>query len=131
MKKLYAIAIAASSALLGAQSRQQGPIEWPHWGGDAAQTKYSTAGDITPANVRDLQLAWTWKTVDTPMPDFDVRPGGFETTPLMVDNVVYVSTSFHRIAALDADTGRQLWVFDPKTYEDKIQVLKPYFFDEV
>src|ERR1700730_1866233 len=74
MKKLYAIAIVASSALLGAQSGQQGMVEWPHWGGDAAQPKYSTPGDITPANVRDLELAWTWKTVDEPMPDFDVRP---------------------------------------------------------
>jgi glucose dehydrogenase len=118
MKKLYAITLVASSALLGAQGGQPGMVEWPHWGGDAAQTKYSTAGDVTPANVRDLELAWTWKTVDEPMPDFDVRPGGFETTPLMVDNVVYVSTSFHRIAALDSETGRQLWVFDPKTYEE-------------
>jgi quinoprotein glucose dehydrogenase len=118
MKKLYAIAVAASTALLGTQGGQESMVEWPHWGGDAAQTKYSTAGDITPANVQDLELAWTWETVDKPMPDFDVRPGGFETTPLMVGDVVYVSTSFHRVAALDADTGRQLWVFDPKTYEE-------------
>ena len=48
MKKLYAMAIAVSATWLGAQSGQPGMVEWPHWGGDAAQTKYSTAGDITP-----------------------------------------------------------------------------------
>jgi quinoprotein glucose dehydrogenase len=52
------------------------------------------------------------------MPDAKIRPGSFETTPLMIDGVVYVSTSFHRIVALDAETGRQLWVFDPRTYEE-------------
>jgi quinoprotein glucose dehydrogenase len=52
------------------------------------------------------------------MPEHKLRPGGFETTPIMVDDVLYVSTSFHRIVALDADTGAQLWVFDPRTYEE-------------
>jgi quinoprotein glucose dehydrogenase len=110
--------IVTSGALLGAQTPQQTLVEWPYWGGDAAQTKYSTAGDITPENVQQLELAWTWETIDRAIPEHDVRPGSFETTPLMIDNVVYVTTSFHRIAALDAETGHQLWVFDPKTYEE-------------
>ena len=70
--------------------------------------------DITAANVRDLELAWTWQTIDRVMPEHDIRPGGFENTPLMIDGVLYVSTSFHRVVALDAETGAQLWVFDPK-----------------
>ena len=117
MKRLYAIPIVALGVLLEAQTGQQ-PIEWRHWGGDAAQTKYSTAADITTANVQNLELAWTWRTVDRAMPEHDIRPAGFETTPLMIDDVLYVNTSFHRIVALDPDTGRQLWVFDPKTYEE-------------
>jgi quinoprotein glucose dehydrogenase len=52
------------------------------------------------------------------MPEFDIRPGGFEVTPLMIDGVVYASTSYHRVVALDAETGKQLWLFDPKTYEE-------------
>jgi quinoprotein glucose dehydrogenase len=93
-------------------------VEWPHAGGDAAQTKYSIAADITPANVRELELAWTWQTIDQPMPEHDVRPGGFQNTPIMIDGVLYLSTSFHRIVALDPETGAQRWVFDPKTYEE-------------
>jgi quinoprotein glucose dehydrogenase len=117
MKRLYALVIVALGGLLNAQTGQP-PIEWRHWGGDAAQTKYSAASDITTANVRDLQLAWTWRTIDRAVPEHNIRPGGFQTTPLMIDGVLYVTTSFHRVVALDAETGNQLWVFDPKTYEE-------------
>jgi quinoprotein glucose dehydrogenase len=110
-------AVLIAAAVAGAQDRRQ-MIEWPHWGGDAGHAKYSTAADITPKNVRQLRLAWTWQTVDRPMADRNLRPGGFQTTPIMIDDVVYTSTSFHRIVALNADTGAQLWVFDPRTYEE-------------
>src|SRR5262245_41698759 len=117
MKRLFAVpAVVAFGVLTGAQTGTL--VEWRHWGGDAAQTKYSTAAEITTANVKDLAPAWTWRTIDRAAPEHDVRPGGFETTPLMVDNVLYVTTSFHRVVALDAETGAQLWVFDPKTYEE-------------
>jgi quinoprotein glucose dehydrogenase len=93
-------------------------VEWPHWGADAAQTKYSTAADITSTNVANLELAWTWRTVDRAVPEREIRPGSFQTTPLMIDDVLYVTTSFHNVVALNAETGAQLWVFDPKTYEE-------------
>jgi hypothetical protein len=101
----------------GAQGREQ-IIEWPHYGGDAGHGKYSPASDITAANAGDLGLAWTWQTIDRPMPQYNVRPSGFETTPIMVDDVLYASTSFHQVVALNAETGAQLWVFDPRTYEE-------------
>ena len=117
MKRLYAVAILALGVLLNAQTGPQ-PVEWRHWGGDAAQTKYSTAADITTSNVQDLALAWTWQTIDRAEPQHDIRPGGLETTPLMIDDVLYVTTSFHRVVALDAETGKARWAFDPKTYEE-------------
>jgi quinoprotein glucose dehydrogenase len=116
-RRLLLVTLLAACGAAAVAQRQPAPIEWRHWGSDAAQTKYSPAAEITPGNVRRLQLAWKWQTVDTAMGE-GVRPGGFETTPLMIDDVVYASTSFHRIVALEAETGRQLWVFDPKTYEE-------------
>src|ERR1700730_6304199 len=107
MRRLCVMAVVGVSALVSAQTPPQRPVEWPYWGGDAAQTKYSTLDDITPANVRQLELAWTWTTVDKPMPD--VRPGNMETTPVMIDDMLYVSTSFQQIAALNPETGQQLW----------------------
>ena len=117
MKQFLAIVIVGSSVFLGAQSRQQPAIEWPYWGGDQGQAKYSTAADITPANVNQLEIAWKYDIGEKPLPQYGMRPGGFENTPLMIDDVLYVSTSYHRLVALNAETGQQLWVFDPRTYE--------------
>ena len=118
VKQKRALALAALGAVfLGAQGRDQ-MVEWPHYGGDAGHGKYSVAADITAANAGDLELAWTWQTADRPMPAYNVRPGGFETTPIMIDDVLYASTSFHQVAALNPETGEQLWLFDPRTYEE-------------
>jgi quinoprotein glucose dehydrogenase len=80
--------------------------------------KYSPLTQITRENVRRLQPAWEWKTGEEPLPQYATTPGAFEATPLMIDNVLYVSTPYNRVAALDAATGRELWIFDPKSYEE-------------
>src|SRR4029453_5769989 len=49
---------------------------------------------------------------------FGARPANFQTTPLMIDNVLYLSTPYNRVVALDADTGAELWAYDPKPYVD-------------
>jgi quinoprotein glucose dehydrogenase len=116
MKKLCVIAIVASAVVLGAQSRQQAMIEWAFVGADQSHTKYSTAADITPANVNQLGLAWQWESGEKPRQEYGARPGSFENTPLMIDDVLYVSTAYHRVVALNAETGAELWAFDPKAY---------------
>ena len=116
-RKLWLVLVGLGAVVLGAQGRDR-IVEWPHYGGDAGHGKYSTAAEITAANVGDLELAWTWQTIDRPRPEYNVRPGGFETTPIMVDDVLYASTSFHQVVALNAETGQARWVFDPRTYEE-------------
>jgi quinoprotein glucose dehydrogenase len=117
--KLWGAALAlAATIAVAAQDRQPAAVEWRYWGGDPGQTRYSPVGEITRANVQNLELAWRWQTIDRAMPEHDMRPGGFENTPLMVDGAVYVSTSFHRVVALDAETGAERWRFDPRTYEE-------------
>src|SRR5205085_2329941 len=96
---------------------KSGPIEWPYYGADQAGTKYSTAADINRQTVAGLQVAWTWKTDEKPIAEFRTQPGSFENTPLMIDNVLYVSTPYNRVVALDAETGRPLWAYDPRAYE--------------
>src|SRR6185295_19109782 len=68
--------------------------------------------------VARLELAWEWKTGEQPLPQFQTTPGAFENTPIMIDNVVYLSTPYNRVVALDAETGRELWAYDPKAYEE-------------
>src|SRR5687768_11960472 len=92
MKRLIAFAIVASTAMLAAQSGQQASIDWPHWGADLAQSKYSAATEITRANVTNLELAWRWQNDEKPIPEFEMRPGAMQSTPIMIDGVVYIST---------------------------------------
>src|SRR5881628_693996 len=88
--------------------------EWPHYGGDPGGTRYSKLDQVHRGNVTRLRVAWTYHTGD--MSDGTVYPtrSTFECTPLVADGVLYLTTPFSRAIALDAETGRELWAFDPK-----------------
>lgn len=116
-------ALFAGSALLLSGPTPKQMQEWPWYGGDAGGNRYSTLEDIRRDNVNSLKIAWEWKPGEKPMPEKNIRPGNFEGTPLMIDGVLYLSTSYNRVVALDAATGRQLWVYDPKAYEEEGQAL--------
>ena len=101
MKRCVAIAALLSTALVGAQERG-GMIEWPYVGSEQAHTKYSTADEITAANVAEMEIVWQWEPNEMPLQEYGTRPGAFQATPIMVDNVLYVSTMYTRVAALVA-----------------------------
>jgi len=80
--------------------------EWQHYGRDRGGSRYAPLDQITPANVGQLEQAWVYRT--------GVAKGiGFETTPLMVDGLVYLCTQTNIVVALDPDTGARRWQFDP------------------
>src|SRR5271156_1717426 len=95
--------------LAGASMQGQ---EWPVYGGDASGTKHSPLKQINRSNVKNLKPAWIFDTRDfsdgTSMP----TASSFEATPLVVDGVMYVSTPFHRLFALNPETGAMLWTWD-------------------
>lgn len=88
--------------------------EWRHYGGDAGGTRYSPLTQINRNNVDRLRVAWTYRTGD--LSDGTVFPtrSAFECTPLVIDGIMYVTTPFARVVALEAETGKELWSFDPK-----------------
>ncbi|HEU5452467.1 MAG TPA: pyrroloquinoline quinone-dependent dehydrogenase [Terriglobales bacterium] len=104
------------AGVAAAQARHA--VEWPAWGNDPGAAKYSTLADINAQNVSRLKVAWTWKTGETALPQYGTRPGMFENTPLMIDGVLYLSTPYNKVVALDAESGRQLWSYDPQAYVD-------------
>ena len=114
--RLCAIAVVVGTAVLGAQYRTGEMVEWRYVGAEQSHTKYSAVDDINLANVDQLEIAWTWEPGELPLEEFGTRPGSFEAMPLMIDNVVYLSTMYTRVVALDAETGRELWAFDPEAY---------------
>src|SRR5215813_8812854 len=109
----YAVALIVCAIAAGQSAR-----EWPYYGGDQAGTKYAPLDQINRGNAARLKLAWEWKTGETALGEFKTRPGMFEATPLMIGGVLYLSTSYNRVVALDAETGREIWAYDPKAYAD-------------
>ena len=74
MKRLIVVAIVASAAMPIAQSGRQTSIDWPHWGADLGQTKYSAASQITRGNVNKLEVAWRWENDEKAIPEFERGP---------------------------------------------------------
>ena len=91
-------------------------VEWPVYGGDPGGQKYSPLADVNRDNVAALRLAWSWETGEQPNREFVTSPGMFEATPVVVDGVMYLSTPYNRVVALDPATGRELWAYDPGAY---------------
>src|SRR5665213_2776404 len=83
----------------------QDPGNWLTHGGNWQETRYSRLTGINANNVAALKPAWS--------AEFDTTRGQ-EATPIVVDGVMYVSTSWSKVYALDAATGRQIWYYDPK-----------------
>ncbi len=92
-----------------ASKRDSAAVEWTAYGHDAEGTKYSPAAQITRINVARLAPAWTYRTGDYGAGGSATRD---ETTPLYVDGVLYASTPFGGVRAIDGETGRELWAFD-------------------
>lgn len=93
--------------------------EWRYYGGSAGSDKYSPLAQIDARNVSSLQVAWTWANPDDALVAAGTtkeRPGYFKPTPLMIDGVLYTSTGFSQVAAIDPASGTTRWVFDPQAY---------------
>ena len=86
--------------------------EWHAYGRTAAGRRYSPLDKITPQNVDNLEVAWTYHTGDIRGPN-DPGEATYEVTPLMIDNTVYICTPHNLVIALDAVSGKEKWRFDP------------------
>ncbi|MGE0188514.1 MAG: PQQ-dependent dehydrogenase, methanol/ethanol family [Steroidobacteraceae bacterium] len=107
------LALGTQAASSAADPSNPAAGEWPSYGRDYAEQRFSPLNKINTANVSKLGLAWS----------YDFRVGrGVEGTPLMVNGVLYVTSAWSIVYALDAKTGKELWVFDPKA--DRVQGAK-------
>ena len=107
--------------------------EWRSYGGDLGSTKYSPLDQIDATNFNELQLAWRWKSADGSLDHPTLRKtlpqlgiGMFQATPLMVGGTLYLSTALQQVAAVDAGSGKTLWVYDPEVY---LKGLPAHFYN--
>ena len=93
--------------------------EWRSYGGDPGGTRYSTLKQIAQSNVGRLQRAWVYHTGELEL-GLKTAPfqASFSATPLVVGGLMYLTTPSSRVIALDAETGRELWKFDPQAGRD-------------
>jgi glucose dehydrogenase len=109
---------ASTTDAAGSAGRTVDPTEWPSYGRDVGGTRFSPLTQIHRGNVSRLEPAWVYRTGDTELRGkSDYRAGGrlpaFQATPLVVGGVMYLSTPSSRVIALEAETGREIWRFDP------------------
>jgi quinoprotein glucose dehydrogenase len=117
--------ISISSAIILASSViTANAQDWPSYGGDNGSGKYSPLDQISAENVDQLEIVWEWLSLDNAtvasnLADGNNRavPAGYKATPLVVDGIMYVSTSFGRVVALDAANGALRWSFDTRAWE--------------
>ena len=88
--------------------------EWSVYGRDAGGTRYSPLAQINRANVKQLKIAWEYHTGAMEIKGRSSGKAAFEATPILVDGTLYLSTPFSRVIALDPETGKERWTYDPK-----------------
>ncbi len=103
--------------LLWASSPAQ---EWRHHGATPGSSKYSPASQINPGNVKSLEVLWRWDSSDAQLASAKgVSTGKInQSTPLVVDGVLYYHSPLNQVFALDAATGQELWSFDSEAWRD-------------
>lgn len=84
--------------------------QWPSYGRDYTNQRYSPLQQVNSNNVKKLSLKWSYKS--------GVK-ATFQTTPIVVDGVMYLSLPYDHVVALDARTGIELWRYEHKLREDR------------
>jgi quinoprotein glucose dehydrogenase len=107
----------AAAATTSAAPAPPATADWPFTEGAPGGGRYSPLADITRANVKQLRVAWRYRHGDFWEGDFPIevnRGSAFESTPIEVDGRLIFTTPRNRVIALDPETGRELWTFDPR-----------------
>ena len=92
------------AAIDGAKIANPPSGDWLSNGRDYREQRFSPLAAINTGNVKDLGVAWEFRT-------HSVR--ALEATPIVADGVMFISSAWSKVFALDAKTGRQLWSYDP------------------
>jgi quinoprotein glucose dehydrogenase len=107
----------AASPVPPANSDGQPTEDWRSYGRSQSGQRYSPLDEITPENVKDLKVAWTFRTGDGKGPNDSVETT-FEVTPIKVGDTLYLCSQHQILFALDARTGEKRWSFDPQLKSD-------------
>lgn len=108
---VLALALAATG---GAFAQSPDASDWGYYGGDAFGQHFSSLDQIRRENVRDLTVAWTFRTGELGAGLARSSKLTFEATPVLAFGLLYVETATNIVIALDPQTGVQRWRYDPR-----------------
>ena len=108
-----ALCIAAAAAPPGSEFDDDEP-QWGSYGGDPGGNRHSSLAQIDRRNVRQLRIAWTYRTGELGEGFARADKLSFEATPILARDSLYLSTPTNVVIALDPATGKQRWRYDPK-----------------
>ncbi|SPL71884.1 glucose/quinate/shikimate family membrane-bound PQQ-dependent dehydrogenase [Acinetobacter stercoris] len=91
--------------------------DWPAYGRTQAGIRYSPLNQINEQNVKDLKVAWTYRTGEMKTAN-DSGETTNQVTPIKVGDNMYICTTHQKLVALDPATGKEKWVYDPKLKAD-------------
>ncbi|WP_337173336.1 pyrroloquinoline quinone-dependent dehydrogenase [Paludisphaera sp.] len=110
MRRLFPLVLATVGLGATAFGESAGTVDWPGVGNDPGCARHSPLDQINRENVARLEPAWTYHTGEL---DANGLGKTIECTPVVVDGVMYITTAYLKVVALDAATGAELWKFDP------------------
>ena len=117
-------AVAALGCGGGHEEAGGGPVAgWPVYGADVGGGRFSPLTQITPENVKELEVAWVHHSGDILDAKTSFAPSTYQNTPILFEGSLYVCTPRNRVIAIDPETGAERWVFDPKTSLEGIYTL--------
>ena len=110
------LAAAASAVTTGTIALAQSPdaSDWGYYGGDMFGQRFSSLDEINRKNVSRLTVAWTYRTGEFGAGFARINKLSFEATPVLAFGLLYLETPTNIVIALDPETGRQRWRFDPR-----------------
>ena len=93
-------------------------LQWPHYSSDEYSSRYLDTDKLTESNFSNLEIAWRWTSPSEGLMAANSSLEAFwnESTPVMVNGILYVSSQFNHVVAINAENGRTIWTFDPQSY---------------
>ena len=101
------ITIGAAVPRSAAQEKEQENLNWPYYGNDPGNMRYQNVDQINPANVSRLKPAWVFHT------GVHDKDASMETTPIVLNGVMYLTSGHDDVFAVSARTGSQIWAYHP------------------
>ena len=96
----FLISLSLGTSVLLGQDGSTGK-DWPHYGGSYQFWRYSALNQINRSNIKKLAPVWAFQA--------GVEDGGLQATPIVVDGVMYLTSSWNRVFAINAATGKEIW----------------------